>query len=187
MAYRRLAMTCHPDRGGSHESMVELNIAFAILSSPAERAKFDAAMSKVAENGHAARNSPSGSPPPADPDFDAGVRDWAESYPPRSEDLEAWIEGFLRSVSDDFKRPYGDLTDNVGTQSWSQLIFIVAAIAAVIALAMACPLAIPVIIIASLPFSRSGAQKMHTTRSRGPLPVSRRTGGRRIDPQLHYP
>ena len=42
-AYRRRALECHPDRGGSHEQMVLVNEAWGILSNPITRANYDAA------------------------------------------------------------------------------------------------------------------------------------------------
>jgi hypothetical protein len=41
-AYRRLAFKHHPDKGGSTDRMSELNRAYAILSDPVERARYDA-------------------------------------------------------------------------------------------------------------------------------------------------
>jgi len=40
-AYWRQASRCHPDRGGSHESMVQLIEAWKILSDPNKRARYD--------------------------------------------------------------------------------------------------------------------------------------------------
>lgn len=40
-AYWREASRCHPDRGGSHESMVQLIEAWRILSDPDKRARYD--------------------------------------------------------------------------------------------------------------------------------------------------
>lgn len=40
-AYRKRARECHPDRGGSHEKMVQLNTAFRILSHPETRRHYD--------------------------------------------------------------------------------------------------------------------------------------------------
>lgn len=42
-AYRKRAKRAHPDRsGGSHETMAELNRAYALLEDPAKRARYDA-------------------------------------------------------------------------------------------------------------------------------------------------
>lgn len=41
-AYRRLARTEHPDRGGSSEGMARLNAAYAALRDPTRRARYDA-------------------------------------------------------------------------------------------------------------------------------------------------
>lgn len=40
-AYWQRASRCHPDRGGSHEAMVQLVEAWKILSDPNKRARFD--------------------------------------------------------------------------------------------------------------------------------------------------
>lgn len=40
-AYWQKASRCHPDRGGSHEAMVQLVEAWKILSEPEKRARFD--------------------------------------------------------------------------------------------------------------------------------------------------
>lgn len=41
-AWRRAAMTAHPDRGGSTEAMVDVNMAYKVLSDPVLRAQYDA-------------------------------------------------------------------------------------------------------------------------------------------------
>lgn len=40
-AYWQMASRCHPDRGGSHESMVQLVEAWKILSDPDRRSRYD--------------------------------------------------------------------------------------------------------------------------------------------------
>ncbi len=40
-AYWQMASRCHPDRGGSHEAMVQLVEAWKILSDPVKRARYD--------------------------------------------------------------------------------------------------------------------------------------------------
>lgn len=40
-AYRRRAQECHPDHGGSHEAMLEINEAYEVLSDPASRLVYD--------------------------------------------------------------------------------------------------------------------------------------------------
>ena len=42
-AYRRKVLTCHPDRGGTHEQMVQINEAWEVLSVPEVRAAYDSA------------------------------------------------------------------------------------------------------------------------------------------------
>lgn len=41
-AYRRKCAEHHPDRGGSHERMAEINAAWACLGDPDKRAAYDA-------------------------------------------------------------------------------------------------------------------------------------------------
>jgi len=40
-AYKRLAMRCHPDRGGDKDTFAELNNAYEILYDVNRRAKYD--------------------------------------------------------------------------------------------------------------------------------------------------
>lgn len=40
-AYRRKALQCHPDRGGTHGQMERLNRAYALLSDPVARRDYD--------------------------------------------------------------------------------------------------------------------------------------------------
>jgi hypothetical protein len=49
-AYRNLAMTHHPDRGGSHEQMLRINEAWNILSNLESRAAYDRARASNAES-----------------------------------------------------------------------------------------------------------------------------------------
>ena len=41
-AYRRLAVRLHPDKGGACENFAELQEAYAVLSDPARRRRYDA-------------------------------------------------------------------------------------------------------------------------------------------------
>lgn len=89
-AYRRRAMACHPDRGGRHSEMLEINEAFEILSNQITRDEYDRACRDrldvvsnlaVIEKAHRARQQ-------------------AEVYPRRWADFEKWMD----SVTTDFKR-----------------------------------------------------------------------------------
>jgi curved DNA-binding protein CbpA len=62
-AYRRLARTEHPDRGGSSEGMARLNAAYAALRDPARRARYDLLLRRAAR--------PEGREPMAGPSDDA--------------------------------------------------------------------------------------------------------------------
>lgn len=50
-AYRRAARAAHPDRGGSHERMQEINAAKDVLTDPERRARYDAGESDVRPGG----------------------------------------------------------------------------------------------------------------------------------------
>ncbi|MGD0816224.1 MAG: J domain-containing protein [Verrucomicrobiota bacterium] len=47
-AYWKRAMECHPDRGGTHEQMLQINEAFQILSNPSARSHYDAIRTNTA-------------------------------------------------------------------------------------------------------------------------------------------
>jgi curved DNA-binding protein CbpA len=54
-AYRRLALKWHPDRGGTHEMMVLVNIVYDVLSDPVSRKHYDdLRAATTAEKSHAA-------------------------------------------------------------------------------------------------------------------------------------
>lgn len=89
-AYRRRAMDCHPDRGGSHEQMVLLNEAWEILSDPERRQRYDAVR----------RDTASLSVQTAAAADAQQARQQAEQYPRRWADFEAWLDG----VAQDFHR-----------------------------------------------------------------------------------
>jgi hypothetical protein len=84
-AYRRLAMQFHPDRGGSHEKMLLINEAFRILVNPAARADYDRWRANTSD-------------PQAERDAEAAIRTAAQQagqYPPRSEDINSWMDGLV--------------------------------------------------------------------------------------------
>ncbi len=87
-AFRRRALECHPDRGGSHEQMLLLNEAWEILSNPALRRQYDEA-----------RNHPDNLDAQAVASAGAQqARQRAEQYPRRWPEYEKW----LNRVASDF-------------------------------------------------------------------------------------
>src|SRR5687767_7415351 len=81
-AFRRRAAQCHPDCGGSHQDMVLINEAWAILSDPEKRAHYDAARRPATSL--VVRQS-----------FERDQKDarsQAEQYPPRWTDYENWLD-----------------------------------------------------------------------------------------------
>ena len=89
-AYRRMAMKCHPDHGGSHEAMLEINEAFEVLRDPELRREYDYARANqddAAAQEAAARTS-------------GEAREEAENYPREWDAFEVW----LNSITADFHR-----------------------------------------------------------------------------------
>ena len=89
-AYRKRAMECHPDRGGSHAQMVEVLEAWEILSDSGKRAHYDSARIN-----------------PADTQIQQVVREeartaqsQAENYPRQWSEFEKWQQ----SIFGDFGR-----------------------------------------------------------------------------------
>lgn len=88
-AYRDLAKKHHPDLGGSHENMIELNEAWEILSDPIFRQEYDYAsdrkedpMAQYSANQNSKR-----------------ARHSAAQYPRKWSEFEFWLNG----VTKDFK------------------------------------------------------------------------------------
>jgi len=80
-AFRRRAAQCHPDCGGSHRDMVQVNEAWAILSDPRARARYDE--SRRPTTSLAVRQSF---------EFDQErAREQAEHYPRRWSEYEQWL------------------------------------------------------------------------------------------------
>jgi curved DNA-binding protein CbpA len=89
-AYRRRSLECHPDRGGSHEHMILINEAWAILSNPMTRRHYDSARSNrrdyvaqrsVREDAQAARQK-------------------AQEYPRKWPDFEVWLDRLFRDFTE---------------------------------------------------------------------------------------
>jgi hypothetical protein len=84
-AYRRRAVACHPDRGGSHEKMLLINEAWEVLSDPSTRMHYDAARSNRYdyEAQHVADEEK------------AHARTRAQTYPRNWNDFAAWLDCFV--------------------------------------------------------------------------------------------
>jgi hypothetical protein len=99
-AFRARVMEHHPDRGGSHDAMVCINEAYAILADPLRRRRYDAACKATAPNDvreHAAVDV-----------RDARVH--AADYPAQWGDVETWLSRMLDDFTDtryDEVTPFG--------------------------------------------------------------------------------
>lgn len=88
-AYRTCALKYHPDRGGTHEQMVMLNEALAILSNPALRSKYDLARQANATTvmmAAAANDS-------------QNARRGAGDYPRKWADFQKWMDSILNDFT----------------------------------------------------------------------------------------
>ena len=84
-AYRRRAVACHPDRGGSHEKMLRINEAWQVLSDPCTRMHYDDARSN--RHDYEAQRI-------ADEEK-ARARTRAQTYPHNWNDFAAWLDFFV--------------------------------------------------------------------------------------------
>jgi len=100
-AYRRLALQYHPDRGGDHRKMVQLNEAFYILSDPHKRSEYDRLRTSGAK------------PTPEWSATSAEVHQRAQDYPRRWSDFQTWMEDLAR----DFRATQYAVS-GVGWYSW---------------------------------------------------------------------
>lgn len=89
-AYRIQAFECHPDCGGSHERMVLVNEAWAILSNPMTRRHYDSARSNRSD--YVAQRS-------VRKDAQA-ARQKAREYPRKWPDFEVWLERLFRDFTE---------------------------------------------------------------------------------------
>jgi curved DNA-binding protein CbpA len=78
-AYRRQAMRHHPDRGGSHETMVLVQEAWEVLSDDGRRARYDA--SRTAASTVASRKAAAEDTRDARRRAERYPRGWAETSP----------------------------------------------------------------------------------------------------------
>lgn len=89
-AYRRKVLTCHPDRGGTHEQMVQINEAWEVLSVPDVRAAYDAARRNQHDaeaQAAAAREAES-------------ARERARHYPQSSEEMQHWLDAMRQDFAE---------------------------------------------------------------------------------------
>ena len=83
-AYRKKAIKCHPDRGGSHAEMVKVNEAWEVLSNPELRKQYDQLLKQGADvNGQF-----------------ADARKRAESYPKSWDKFDQWFSAIGRDFTD---------------------------------------------------------------------------------------
>jgi hypothetical protein len=80
-AYRQKAFAAHPDHGGSHEAMLQINEAYEILSNPVSRRHYDEA--RANQYNQAAQQQ-------AQADT-SQARHHAEQYPRQWTDFESWL------------------------------------------------------------------------------------------------
>jgi curved DNA-binding protein CbpA len=113
-AYRARALESHPDRGGSHQAMLEINEAFGVLRNPAMRRNYDEARRNAFNQ--AAQDQ-------ANADA-SQARQRAEEYPRNWNEFDAWLD----AVAKDFKSAeYGTgdtLFPRVG-KSYSGWLFVI--------------------------------------------------------------
>ena len=102
-AYRIQAFECHPDCGGSHERMVLVNEAWAILSNPMTRRHYDSARSNRSD--YVAQRS-------VREDAQA-ARQKAQEYPRKWPDFEAWLDRLFRDFTE---VNYGKIEAGFGIQ-----------------------------------------------------------------------
>lgn len=59
LAYKQASLRSHPDKGGSHDAMVAVNLAYSILSNPIERQSHDIYWQTSTSSGYTAKSSSS--------------------------------------------------------------------------------------------------------------------------------
>ena len=102
-AYRKKALKCHPDRGGSHEKMLEINEAFECLSNASTRSQYDyARLHQQNQDAQIKANTAT-----------ARAREQAGNYPRDWASFETWLD----QITNDFHRAeYGQIG---GLKDWS--------------------------------------------------------------------
>jgi hypothetical protein len=81
-AYRKKASACHPDHGGSHAAMTQINEAWTVLSNPETRARYD----------ESRQSRPSAAAPPFSQEDVAQARRQAQDYPQDWNKFEDWLD-----------------------------------------------------------------------------------------------
>jgi curved DNA-binding protein CbpA len=87
-AFLQKALQHHPDRGGTHEKMVELSEAVEILADPEKRALYDQV--RMAPQNEIVRNQWQRA--------EAQATTRAQSYPQNSADFSSWLDGIAADV-----------------------------------------------------------------------------------------
>lgn len=89
-AFRQQVLKCHPDRGGTHEQMVQVNEAWEILSNAETRAAYDAAC--------AHQNDPAAQRRAAEQSAEA--HRCAEQYPRSGSAVDNWLDDVLQDLAE---------------------------------------------------------------------------------------
>jgi len=97
MAYRQMAMKCHPDRGGSHAQMVEVNEAFEVLSDPRLRETYDYSITHPQDAEARVRASTES----------AQAQEKAQNYPRDWASFETWMRDIIGVTYDTGCGPMG--------------------------------------------------------------------------------
>ncbi len=122
-AYRKRALECHPDCGGSHEEMLQINEAYEILSSANLRADYDRVFTGDASNETIRRTQ----------EATRQAQEKAADYPQDWESFETWINWFTSDAAEaeygELKLPFGDMVIATAGKSVSGWLFILGGIA----------------------------------------------------------
>ncbi|MGA3180223.1 MAG: J domain-containing protein [Verrucomicrobiota bacterium] len=103
-AYRKRAMECHPDRGGSHEAMLLINEAFQILSNPETRSRYDAVRTgQASQQADADRNR---------------ARESAGNYPRDWTSFQTWLDAIYNDFARANYNPHEPVGKSVSGQTF---------------------------------------------------------------------
>lgn len=89
-AFRKKVMVCHPDRGGTHEQMVQVNEAWEILSNAKTRAGYDAARGNQSDSAAQERAA----------EQSARAQQHAQQYPRSGNAIDNWLDGLLQDFAE---------------------------------------------------------------------------------------
>ena len=87
-AYRQKALQCHPDRGGTHAQMLEINEAFGVLEDAELRQQYDYARAHN-EDRKAQQQAATAS---------QRAREAAENYPRQWSEFETWLKSDFKNA-----------------------------------------------------------------------------------------